>query len=116
MPKRTSDFRAGFLEDLSDPQEAASYLNAAIADSEAMVLVALRDIAEARHMARVAEEAGVTREAIYRMLRKTGNPRYTSFIGILGALGLKLKFEPAELPIHPARRPNGSHKRLASSK
>ena len=110
MPKRTSDFRADLLEDLADPQEAADYLNAAAEDSEKMVLVALRDIAEARQMARVAGEAGVSREALYRMLHKGGNPTYSSFMGILGALGLRIVFTPASLSREsagPKGDPNG---------
>lgn len=101
MPKRTSDFRADLLEDLANPQEAAHYLNAASEDSEKMVLVALRDIAEARQMARVAGEAGVAREALYRMLHKTGNPTYSSFMGVLGALGLRIVFAPVNPTINP---------------
>ena len=54
MPKRTTGFREDLLADLANPQETAHYLNAAFEDSEQMVLVALRDIAEARQMARVA--------------------------------------------------------------
>jgi DNA-binding phage protein len=50
MPKRTTDFREGFLADLADPQEAANYLNAALEDSERMALVALRDLKEARQI------------------------------------------------------------------
>ena len=57
MPKRTSDFRSDLLNDLSDPQEAAQYLNAAVADSAEMVLVALRDIAEARSPLSMANRA-----------------------------------------------------------
>ena len=95
MPKRTTDFREDLLGDLADPQEAAHYLNAALEDSEQMALVALRDIAEARQMARVAEAAGVAREALYRMLSGTGNPTYGSLTGILNALGLKIIFAPA---------------------
>jgi probable addiction module antidote protein len=94
MPKRTSDFREELLADLRDPQEAANYLNAAMEDSEQMALVALRDIAEARQMARIAEAAGVAREALYRMLSKTGNPTYGSFTGVLNALGLRMVFVP----------------------
>lgn len=94
MPKRTSDFREELLADLRDPQEAAHYLNAAFEDSEQMALVALRDIAEARQMARIAEDAGVAREALYRMLSKTGNPTYESFTGVLNALGLRMVFVP----------------------
>src|ERR1039457_3990702 len=75
MPKRTTDFREDLLADLANPQEAAHYLNAASEDSEQMVLVALRDIAEARQMARVADEAGVARESkwswlLFAILRK----------------------------------------------
>jgi probable addiction module antidote protein len=97
MPKRTSDFRENLLADLADPAEAARYLNAALEDSDQMALVALRDVAEARQMSRVAESAGVAREAIYRMLRRTGNPTYTSLMGILSALGLRIAFEPIDL-------------------
>jgi len=95
MPKRTTDFREDLLADLADAREAADYLNAAVEDSEEMVLVALRDIAEARQMARVAGEAGVAREALYRMLRKSGNPTYCSLMGILNSIGLRMVFTPA---------------------
>jgi probable addiction module antidote protein len=98
MPKRTSDYRTELLKDLADPQEAAHYLNAAVEDSEEMVLVALRDIAESRQMARVAEEAGLARETLYRMLSGSGNPTYSSFIGVLHAVGLRMIFAPIDRP------------------
>jgi probable addiction module antidote protein len=44
-------------------------------------------------MARVAEAAGIARESIYRMLAGKGNPTYTSLLGILRAIGLKLAIE-----------------------
>jgi DNA-binding phage protein len=53
MAKRTVNFREELLEDLANPEEAALYLNAAAEDSEEMLLVALRDIAEAKQMAHV---------------------------------------------------------------
>lgn len=49
-------------------------------------------------MSRVAKDAGVSRESLYRMLRGSGNPRYSSLTGILSALGLRLKIEPATTP------------------
>lgn len=94
MPKRTSDFREDLLTDLADPVEAARYLNAAMDDSEQMLLVALRDVADSQQMSRVAEKAGVAREALYRMLAQNGNPTYASLMGILNALGLKIEFVP----------------------
>ncbi|MGO9261488.1 MAG: addiction module antidote protein [Bryobacteraceae bacterium] len=108
MPKRTTDFREGFLADLADPQEAANYLNAALEDSEQMALVALRGVAEARQMARVAGEAGVAREALYRMLRDTGNPTYSNFVRILGALGLRISFSPTSRANDSGERPVAS--------
>ncbi len=54
MPKRTVNFREQLLGDLANPEEAALYLNAAAEDSEEMLLVALRDIAEAKQMAHLA--------------------------------------------------------------
>jgi probable addiction module antidote protein len=89
MPKRSSDYRSSLLEDLKDPAEAANYLNAALGDSPEMFLCALRDVAEARQMARVAEGAGVSRESLYRMLKRSGNPTYRNFIGVLQAIGLE---------------------------
>jgi probable addiction module antidote protein len=94
MPKRTREYREALLEDLEDPKEAAAYLNAALEDSDEMFLIALRHVAEARQMAQVAEHAGVSRESLYRMLSRYGNPRFTSFAGVLKALGLKIAIQP----------------------
>ncbi|MGO4881733.1 MAG: addiction module antidote protein [Bryobacteraceae bacterium] len=92
MPKRTRIFREQLLKE-SCRSEPAGYVNAALGDSEEMFLVALRDVAEARHMSKVASKAGVLRESIYRMLSKTGNPTQSSLRGILKALDLKLSVE-----------------------
>ncbi len=96
MPKRSRDYRIGLLRELRDPAAASDYLNAALEDSDEMFLLALRDVAEARQMTWVAEEAGVAREALYRMLSQIGNPRYSSLSGVLRALGLRLRIGPAE--------------------
>jgi len=40
--------------------------------------------------------AGIARESIYRMLTDKGNPTYSSLVGILRALGLKVAIEPEE--------------------
>jgi probable addiction module antidote protein len=81
---------------MADPQEASNYLNAALEDSEEMFLVALRDVAEARQMAKVAESAGIAREPVYRMLTVEGNPTYGSLLGILRAVGLRMAIRPEE--------------------
>ena len=78
MPKRSSDYRDDLLADLRDPGEAALYLQAAMEDSEAMFLVALRDVAEARQMAKVAKLVGPT----HKMLTPRGNPIHCGLEGI----------------------------------
>src|SRR5208337_369607 len=56
---------------------------------------ALGTIARARGMAKVAQEAGLTRQALYRSLSKTGDPRLTTLLGVAKSLGLKLSFKAA---------------------
>ncbi|MDQ2945664.1 MAG: putative addiction module antidote protein [Acidobacteriota bacterium] len=98
MPKRTIDHRSALLQELQDPQTAAHYINASLEDSEDMLLIALRDVAEAKQMSKVAEDAGVAREALYKMLSEAGNPRYSSLAGVLSALKLRIRIEPIEEP------------------
>lgn len=110
MTQKTSSYRERLLEDLRDPREAAHYVNAAIEDgSEEMLLMALRDVAEARQMSKVARGARVQRESIYRILSRRGNPRLTSLWGVVAALGLKIVVEPA--PGRKGLSPEGSRAR-----
>jgi probable addiction module antidote protein len=96
MPKRTRSYQDSLLEDLQNQYESAAYLSAALQDSQGMFLVALRDVAAATQMAKVAEGAGVTREGAYRMLSKSGNPRLSSLCGVLKTLGLAMFFRPVK--------------------
>lgn len=91
---RNEDFKADLLEELrSDRDYAAEYLSAAKADSSEAFLVALRDVAEAfKGMKRVAKEANVNRENLYRALSKKGNPRIETLDSVLGVLGMETKF------------------------
>ena len=78
----------------ADPQLVAEYLNAAAEDSDPRIyLAALRTVAEAQGMARVAKAAGVPRESLYRALSSNGNPRYSTLHAILRAAGLKFAVE-----------------------
>jgi probable addiction module antidote protein len=97
MPKRTADHHAWLLEQLNNPMVAAHYLNAAMNDSPRMFLKALRSVAEAHKMAKVAKKAKVTREALYKTLSGEGNPRLATLKGVLNAVGLHIIVEPATL-------------------
>jgi probable addiction module antidote protein len=80
------------------PRFAAEYLKAAMeeADDPEVLLIALRQVAEARGgLAKVAKAAGIERESLYRALSPRGNPRFSTLIGVMKAVGLKLTVEPA---------------------
>ena len=51
---------------------------------------ALGIIARARGMTAVAREAGVAREALYRALSPTGDPRLSTLLGVLKALHITI--------------------------
>jgi probable addiction module antidote protein len=108
MPK-TSSYRAALLESLRDPEEAQAYLNAAMGDSKEALLKALKNIAQANSMAKVAREAGVQRETLYRSFSESGNPTWDTFLGVLNAVGLKVIFaaieERSETPSPPPSMP-----------
>jgi len=93
MPKRTMDYHAWLIEELKDPVVAANYLNEALGDSRPMFLKALRNVAEARRIARIAKGAGVRRESLYRTLSKRGNPRLDTLTSVLSVLGLGIAIE-----------------------
>jgi probable addiction module antidote protein len=84
--------RERVVEELrADPALAAEYLNAAAEDDDPRVyLAALRTVAEAQGMAKVAKAAGVPRESLYRALSAGGNPRFSTLHAILKAAGLKM--------------------------
>jgi probable addiction module antidote protein len=87
---------------LTSPEEAASYLNAAYEDSPEMFLEALKDVAQAQQMKRVAQETNVNRESLYRSLSKEGNPAYKTLVSVLTFLKIKPTFEAIEEVTKPS--------------
>lgn len=82
----------------ADPRFAAAYLKAALEESDEpkVLLMALRRVAEARGgMAKIAKAARVERESLYRALSPRGNPRLSTLLAIVRAMGLMLSVEPA---------------------
>jgi probable addiction module antidote protein len=81
----------------NDPEFAAEYLKAALedADEPRVLLLALRHLAQAEGIAKIAKAAGVQRESLYRALSADGNPRLSTLVAVIKAIGLKLTVEPA---------------------
>ncbi|MGA9544719.1 MAG: addiction module antidote protein, partial [Candidatus Sulfotelmatobacter sp.] len=93
------------LEKLSSPEQAARYLNAARRDSKEALLDAVKNVIQANQVARVAREAGVSRESVYRSFSAEGNPTFDTFDSVLAAVGVKIKFEASEVCVNPASSP-----------
>src|SRR6202161_3372315 len=81
----------------TDPNFAAEYLKAALEDEDEprVLLIALRHLAQARGIAKVAKAAGVQRESLYRALSIRGNPRLSTLVAVTKAIGLKITVEAA---------------------
>ena len=78
-------------EHLDSDQAIAEYLPMVLGEDDPAALAdALGTIARARGMAAVAAQAGLTREALYKALRPTAQPRFDTIQRVCKALGVKL--------------------------
>ena len=81
-----------------NPEFSVEYLRAALeeGDDPQILLIALRRIAASRGgIAKVAKEAGIERESLYRALSAKGNPRLSTLVAVTKAVGLRLTVEVA---------------------
>jgi probable addiction module antidote protein len=91
--RKHEEFREYVLKKLQDPKLALAYLNEALVDEDQRVfLLTLKNVLEAQggDMTTIAEEANVSRQNLYRILSKQGNPKLTSIRSVLHVLGLEL--------------------------
>ena len=74
----------------------ASYLTDIIeANDPALLASALGDIARARGMSEIAKASGLTREALYKALRRGAQPRFDTINRVCAALGVRLVAQPS---------------------
>ncbi|NPT54168.1 addiction module antidote protein [Paraburkholderia elongata] len=80
---------------LDSEEMIAEYLNAALEEGDAdLLLAAIADIAKARGIAKVAADAGLGRESLYKTLAPGSKPRMDTVFKLLRALGVKLNAVP----------------------
>src|SRR5690349_7115873 len=82
-----------------NPKFAAEYLKAALEEDEdepRVLLIALRHLAQAQGIAKVAKAAGIERESLYRALSAQGNPRLSTLVAVTKAIGLRLTVEATQ--------------------
>jgi len=76
---------------LKSEDDMIAYLEAALEeDDPRVVAAALGDIARAKGMSKVAHDAGLGRETLYKALSPTGNPELATVMKVMRALGLSL--------------------------
>jgi probable addiction module antidote protein len=102
---RSSNYEDYLVDSLKDPIEAAAYLGASLeahqedGDNDALLL-ALKHLAKAQGgIASLAKKTKLNRQALYKVLSSSGNPRLDTFETIIHALGFKLAVvqeEPAK--------------------
>lgn len=98
--KKLKDYHEELIKSLRSARESAAYLEIALeeyqedGDAEAF-LVALRNVAEAKGgIAQLSKKTHISRQHLYKLLSKTGNPRLDTFGLILKGLGFHLSIHP----------------------
>lgn len=81
-----------------EPDFAAEYLKAALEDEDEprVLLMALRHLAQAQGIAKVAKATGIERESLYRALSVRSNPCLSTPSPLLRRFGLRLTVEAAQ--------------------
>lgn len=98
--KAGKSHREGLLDWLKKkPEHQQEYLKASVEENYDMpeaILSAIRDVAEVRGYENLAREAGLSQNALYKILdeEKEAKPRFETIIQLLQALGLRFTVEP----------------------
>lgn len=88
---RGSKFQEDLQNKLLSVDFAAEYLAAAISENDEKFLnEALAKVIKAHGATSISDETGITRQAIYKMFSKNGNPSFKNINKLLDAVGLEL--------------------------
>jgi probable addiction module antidote protein len=95
------------------PFDAAEFLTSTKAQAELLadafesgdevfIKNALATVARARGVATLAKEAAVSRQALYKSLSESGDPRLSTLMGVIKALGFQITIQEPKPPLHAA--------------
>lgn len=103
--RKTVTSRYDVAEHLRTPREMAAYLEACLEEAggdAAFIAKALGDIARAKGMGKVARDAGLSRESLYKALSGQRSPGFDTVLRVILALGLRLHAKPMkDKPLYP---------------
>jgi probable addiction module antidote protein len=81
-------------EVLNSQERITAYLRETFTDGDpALIIMALGAVARVHGIAAVAQETGLTREVLYKALSPNGNPRLSTLMAVVKALGYQLSIE-----------------------
>jgi probable addiction module antidote protein len=83
---------------LDNEETIAEYLSTALENPDPdAFLIAVRDVAKARGISAIAENAGLGRESLYKALKPGAKPRFDTIRRLLVALGVKFDVVPPHI-------------------
>ena len=98
MPSKP--YKPMLLKRLANPEYAVDYLTEVLQEeSQEAFLIALKNVIEAREesVSELANQVGVTRQGLYKMLSEEGNPRLSTLNQLLKSLGMKISISEDDL-------------------
>lgn len=88
--------RWDITEHLDSDEAIAAYIDVVLeAGDPDEIRDAIGNVARAKGMTGLAEQAGITRAGLYKALGENGNPSFGTIMAVLKALGVTLHAEPA---------------------
>jgi probable addiction module antidote protein len=94
MKSRLSDWNSA--EFLEGRDAVIAYIEAAFEDGDSEIIKhALGVVARSKGMTQIASETGLSREGLYKALKPDGDPKLSTFLGVLKALGMKMSAKAA---------------------
>jgi probable addiction module antidote protein len=90
----TSRYEASHF--LDSPEVMAAYIAESMKAGDTALVHALGEVAKARGVNKVAQDAGVNRESLYKVLKGGAKTRFETIRKLMTAIGLELTVRPIE--------------------
>lgn len=95
MEPKTTAFSAS--DYMQTKEDVIAYIDALLEENDpAFFMACLRDIAKSHGMTALAQEAGLSRQGLYKALSENGQPLFSTVSDILRALGFRLSVKRLE--------------------
>lgn len=93
MALKTTKFDAA--DYIETPEDVAAYIEAVLEDGDPeLIKSAIGDIVRSKGMSKIAGETGLSRMGLHKALSADGDPKLSTLLSIMNALGLQLAVVP----------------------